>query len=259
MYPKARQTAPPILTDGLIIRTFNKVGEADRFITVLTRDRGVIRAAARGAQKFKSRSGSATQLLCFSRLRLIAGRDAYIVEDAKPLEVFFKLREDIVKTALAQYFCELAGALAPTEEPAEEHLRLLLNALHFLAEDKRPQTLLKAVVEWRLLTLAGYMPQVSGCEGCGKPDGDMLLSTVGGGLYCLACAPGGCLPLPKSAVEGLRRTVMGELSDCFQFSLPDPALHAFSEAAESFLKAQLQRSFRTLDFYHSLETGACLP
>ncbi len=255
MPAKTQRTAPPILTDGLIIREFNKVGEADRFVTVLTRERGVIRAAARGARRIQSRAGSSTQLLCFSRLRLITGRDAYIIEDAQPIEVFFKLREDITKTALAQYFCELAGALCPTEEPADEPLRLLLNALHFLAEDKRPHKLLKAVVEWRLLSLAGYMPQVSGCAGCGKTDGNMLFSTLGGQIYCPSCAPGGCLPLPEQAVAALRLVTGGPLAGCFSFSLSDGALQAFSDAAEAFLKAQLQRSFRTLDFYHTLDVG----
>lgn len=259
MRTKTERTAPPLITDGLIIREFNKVGEADRFVTVLTRERGVIRAAARGARRIKSRAGSATQLLCFSHLRLIAGRDTYVVEDAQPIEVFFTLRETIEKTALAQYFCELAGALCPTEEPAEEQLRLLLNTLHYLAEDQRDPRLLKAVAEWRLLSLAGYMPNVTGCAGCGQTDGDMLFSVSAGQLYCPHCAPGGCLTLPAGAVEALRRTVSGTLNACFAFSLPAKSLHPFAAAAETFLKAQLQRSFRTLDFYHSLDAGVDHP
>ena len=147
-----------LTTDALIIRENNTVGEADRFVTLLTRDRGIVRASVRGARQLKNRNGSATQLLCYSRVSLYKGREKYIVDDAEPLQVFFEVRGQLDKLALAQYFCELAGVLAPAEEQAEEELRLLLNALHYLAEDSRPSALIKAVTELRLLCRAGYMP-----------------------------------------------------------------------------------------------------
>ena len=246
------KTAAPCTTDGLIIRTFNGVGEADRFVTVLTRDKGVIRAAARGARRIQSRAGSATELLCYSRLRLLRGRDTYIVEDAQPIAVFFGLRKCIEKTALAQYFCELAAALCPTEEQAEEPLRLLLNALHFLEEDSRPPTLLKAAVEWRLLSLAGYMPDMSGCAVCGKEADTMLFSAVDGRLYCPQCDRGNLLPLPAGAVAAIRHLITCPLEKCFAFSLAPETLRVFADVGETFLKAQLGRSFQTLDFYHQL-------
>lgn len=246
------RAAAPCSTDGLIIRTYNSVGEADRFVTVLTREKGVIRAAARGARRLKSRAGSATELLCYSRLRLLRGRDTYIVEDAQPLAVFFGLRSDIEKTALAQYFCELAAALCPAEEPAEEPLRLLLNALHFLEEGTRPPALLKAVVEWRLLCLAGYMPDMSGCAVCGRMADAMLFSAVEGRLYCPQCDRGNLLMLPAGAVAAIRHLVSCPPEKCFAFSLSPETLRVFATVGETFLKVQLGRSFKTLDFYHQL-------
>ena len=78
----------PLTTQALIIRENNNIGEADRFVTALTRDLGVVRASARGAQRMKSRNASATQLLSYSRLSLIKGREKYIIESAAPLRVF---------------------------------------------------------------------------------------------------------------------------------------------------------------------------
>ena len=79
---------------GLIVREFH-IGEADRFVTVLTDAFGIIRASVRGARNLKSRNSSATQLLCHSRLTLYKGREKYIVDDAEPLHVFFKVREQL--------------------------------------------------------------------------------------------------------------------------------------------------------------------
>ena len=93
-------TAPKqhLMTDGLILREYDSPSEADRFVAILTRDRGVIRASARGAKRPKSRFGSSTQPLCYSRLSLIPGRDKYVIEDAQPVEVFFSLRQDVDKS-----------------------------------------------------------------------------------------------------------------------------------------------------------------
>ena len=139
-------------TDGLMIGE-QSVGESDRLVTVLTRDEGVVRAFARQAKRTGSTKVSATQLFCYSRLTLYKGREKYIIDDARPIELFFDLRRDIERLALAQYFCELARSLAPQEAPAGDFLRLLLNSFHFLSKGMRPPLLLKAVVEMRMLLL----------------------------------------------------------------------------------------------------------
>lgn len=249
--PTNQERGQALITEGLIIREYNGVGEADRFITVLTAKLGVVRAVSRGARRIKSRSGSATALLTYSRLRLIPGRDTYVVEDAQPIETFFKLREDIEKTALAQYFCELAAALCPADEPAQEVLSLLLRGLHHLANGTRPAPLLKAVVEWRLLSEAGYMPDLHGCAICGKNPGELYFSTLEGRLFCREHAQNG-LPLSDGALAAIRHTITCPIEKCCSFSLAQPSLSPFCQAAEAFLKAQLSRSFKTLDFYHSL-------
>ncbi len=250
--PTAQKRGESLLTEGLIIREFNGVGEADRFITALTRQKGVIRAAVRGARRIKSRSGPATGLLMFSRLRLIPGRDMYIVEDAQPIETFFGLREDIEKTALAQYFCELSNALCPADEESEEALLLLLLALRHLEKGTRPLPLIKAVVEWRLLATAGYMADVTGCAACGNPDGDRVFLPTDGLFYCPAHAPQSGVAVSAGALTAIRHSITCPADKCFGFSLSDSSLSAFGDAAERFMKAQLGRSFKTLDFYHEV-------
>lgn len=243
-----------LTTDALIIRENNNIGEADRFVTALTRERGLVRASARGARNMKSRNASATQLLSYSRLTLYQGREKYIIDEAEPLQVFFELRSDIEKLSLAQYFCELAGVLAPTEEPAEDYLRLLLAALHYLSGGRRDPRLVKAVVELRLLALAGYMPDLTGCR-CG--DGaqpPFRLSLTAGTLTCARCqgAGGGSVLLTAGALAAMRHILYGPAEKNFAFALQEEGLNALASATEGFLLAQLQRGFKTLDFYHSL-------
>lgn len=241
-----------LTTDALIVRENNNIGEADRFVTALTREYGVIRASVRGARNIKNRNSSATGLLCYSRLTLYKGREKYIVDDAEPIKVFFEVREQLDKLALAQYFCELAGVLAPQEEPAEEALRLVLNSLHYLAEGARPLPLLKAVTELRLLCQAGYMPALETCAGCHGENG-VWFSPAQGVLLCDTChgtLP--AVPISPTVLAAMRHIVYAPFERCFAFALPEAETAALCDVAERFLLVQLGRGFNTLDFYHSI-------
>lgn len=250
-------TAPKqhLMTDGLVLREYDTLSEADRFVAILTRDRGIIRASAKGAKRAKSRFGSSTQQLCYARLSLIPGRDKYIIEDARPLEVFFSLRQDVERLALAQYFCELALHLCPTDMPAPQHLRLLLSGLHFLATGEKDPLQVKAVVEGRLLSLEGYTPDLTGCTVCGAPDAPLWFSPMAGTLSCAAHG-GAADACEVSAVvlAALRHVFYGDFERCFAFVLAGADSAALATLMERFLLAQQQRHYTTLDFYHTLRT-----
>lgn len=118
-------------TKGLVIRE-QTTGENDRLVTLLTADHGLVRAFVRGGKQLKNRRAAATSLFCYGEFALYRGRDAYTVDSAAPIEVFFGLRQDIDRLAAAQYFAQLSYELAAEEQPAPELLRLLLNTLHLL-------------------------------------------------------------------------------------------------------------------------------
>ena len=250
-------TAPKqhLMTDGLILREYESPSEADRFVAILTRDRGVIRASARGAKRPKSRFGSSTQPLCYSRLSLIPGRDKYVIEDAQPVEVFFSLRQDVERLALAQYFCELALRLCPSDADATQHLRLLLGGLHYLAQGEKNPLLIKSVVEGRLLSLEGYMPDLTGCSLCGEGEPPLWFSPTAGTLSCSVHAGhGDAIEVTAGVLAALRHILYGEFERCFAFALPAADCAHLATIMERFLLAQTQHRFATLDFYHTLRT-----
>ena len=247
-----------INTEGLILME-KSVGESDRLVTVLTRDEGVVRAFAQQAKRLKSNKLSSTQLLCYSRLTLYKGRDKYIIDDAWPIESFFDLRRDIEKLSLAQYFCELAIALAPEAAEAGDFLRLLLNALYLLAKGRRPPLLLKAAVEMRILALAGYMPDLVCCPGCGCYEADLMYFLPRSGhIECSDCyAPSGepAVPLGRGVMTALRHIIYADFDKLFSFRLPEEGLRQLAAASEQYMLCTVQRGFPTLDFYHSVADG----
>ncbi len=244
-----------IETEGLVI-TEQSVGESDRLVTILTRQEGVLRAFAKKANKLKSSKLSATQLFSYSRFTIFKGRDKYIIDEAQPIEVFFDLRRDIERLSLAQYFCELAAALAPREAEAGDFLRLMLNSFHFLSKGSRSNLMLKAVSEMRMLSLSGYMPNLICCADCSCYEANkMFFLPRSGVIYCGDCFRPGAEPaiaLTRGALTGLRHTIYAEFDKLFSFSLSPRGLHEMGLASEQYVLSTLQRGFKTLDFYHQI-------
>lgn len=241
-------------TDGLIIRE-QQTGEDDRLVTLLTRDYGVIRAFVRGAKRIKSKSQSSTQLFAYGKYSIYRGKDAYSIDEAQPIEIFFDLRNDIVALSLAQYFCELANELAPVEDDAEEYLKLVLNALHMLMTNKKSHEQLKAITELRMLTLSGYMPDLVTCGECEQfEDGGMFFSPVEGQLFCGECVKNHtCIPLPQGVLSAMRHICYSDFTKLFSFSLSDESMKYLSEVTEKYLLVQTSKKFKTLDFYKAMK------
>lgn len=240
------------ITTGLIIKE-QKVGENDRLITILTADLGLIRAFAPGALKLKSKNIASTSLLAYSELEIYQSRDTYKVNTARAKEVFFGLRKDIEALSLAGYFCELLLNLAPVYEPAEQYLRLALNCIYMLCENKRSKSIVKSVFEMKIAVFSGYCPDLLNCAGC-KTDN---LSNVGfdilnGVVYCDKCKREGDILLPNSVFAALRHIIYSNDKKMFSFKINSESEAFLSELTEKFIISQTDKNYKTLDFYKQI-------
>ena len=159
--------------------------------------------------------------MCYSRLKLSRGRDTYNVNEAFPIEVFFDLRRDITALALAQYFCQLAVELVPKGwSPPISAAGAQCPAL--LCRGTRPQAVLKAIVELRMLSEAGYMPSIAYCAHCGAYESERMYFKVNRGeIYCKSCYLDNgdpCAPLSPAALTAMRHIVFSDF-EIFSFDL----------------------------------------
>ncbi|MBR5774178.1 MAG: DNA repair protein RecO [Clostridia bacterium] len=245
-----------IKTDALVLREQN-IGENDRLVTLLTRDAGIIRAFAKVAGKAKSGLQSATQTLCYSRFTINIGKTANRIREAEAVEVYFGLRQDIEKVALAQYFTQLVSEVAPEGNESDELLKIMLNTLHFLHNGKKKPEQLKAIVELRVACMCGYMPLIEQCNGCGSANGERyVFDFINGVLSCEKCGtdPRGAYAVVGGGVlTALRYITEADVSRLFSFNMSDDGFRALSEITERYLLVQLQRSFSALDFYKTVK------
>ena len=155
-----------IVTKGLVLRE-TQTKEADKILTVLTAEHGKLAVVARGARRKNSKIAAASELLAFSELVLYEQRGWMMLDEASTLSLWDNVRRDVELLSLASYFAEMTEAVTG-EEPAEESLSLLLNALYALDTLHKPPELVKAAFELKLLSLSGYEPLVADCAVCGK-------------------------------------------------------------------------------------------
>ena len=240
-------------TKGLILKEQN-IGERDKLVTVLTADFGLMRAFVRGAKAVKSRKASATTKLCYAKLTFYEGKDAYVIDEAQSIEMFFGLRDSIEKLSLAEYFLELGLTFAPEEEDATDILRVILNSLYMLANEKRPPQMLKAITELRLMTLGGYAPNLVACDRCGAFESPLMYFNLDGILYCDRCADASALlVLPLPIVSAMRHIIFSKLDMLYNFTLDAALLDDLSYVTEQYLLYHIDHRFKTLQFYHSVE------
>ena len=238
-------------TDGIVIRE-QMTGEQDRLITILTREKGIIKGFVNGGRNPKNKNVAATGLLCYSDFSIEkTKKDVYVIKEATSKEVFFSLRENIVFLSLAQYFAELTYELAPREESSSEFLSLLLNAVYLITQNKKDMRLIKSATELRMLTLSGYMPSLVACSECGCYESEnMYFDLNSGELFCEECNLKNSLQkLTLTTVSAMRHICFSEAQKIFSFTIPKNDLSDLSFVSEIYLKNITNRKYKTLEFY----------
>lgn len=237
---------------GVVLREV-KTGEADRVLTVLTEKLGVISAIAKNSLRMKSKLLTATELFCYAEFTLYEGKNMYQVDSASAQKVFYGLRKDIDAMALGMYCAELASCVVPDGQNAGEPLRLLLNTFYCISEKKYPLLQIKAAYELRMISEAGFMPDLVACVGCGKYEGgSFLLNEEEGVLLCAdCCAKRGYTPnLAPGVLAAMRHIIFSEPKKIFSFSLSPAAAAQLCRATGSYVLAKIDRKLKSLDFLY---------
>jgi DNA repair protein RecO (recombination protein O) len=188
-----------------VVLRHSDYGEADRLLTLYTRQLGKTRALAKGARKIASRKAGHIEPFTYVRLQLAKGRDMPLVTQADTVDAYQPLREDLILTSHAAYVLELLDRFTYEDETENSILfRLLTDTLSRLASRADPWLVIR-YYEIRLLDHLGFRPQLFECANCGREirAEDQYFSFSAGGAICPRCGQG--LPnVHKISVEALK-------------------------------------------------------
>lgn len=206
---------PTYRDEAVVLRT-HKLGEADRIITMLSREHGKVRAVARGVRRTSSKFGARLEPFTHVDLQFATGRSLDVITQAVTLHPYSEpLGHDYERFTTGQVIIETADRLVTEEgEPALQQYQLLLGALHALtggtADGPRPGVMVMDSYLLRAVALAGYAPSLDDCARCGAPGPHEAFSPSMGGMVCRNCRPPGSTHPAPETVNYLAALLTGD-------------------------------------------------
>ncbi|PKQ22192.1 MAG: DNA repair protein RecO [Actinobacteria bacterium HGW-Actinobacteria-5] len=206
---------PTYRDEAVVLRT-HKLGEADRIITMLSRQHGKIRAVARGVRRTSSKFGARLEPFSHVDLQFATGRTLDVITQAVTLHPYSEpLAHDYERYTTGQVMIETADRLVTEEgEPSLQQYQLLVGALHALtsgtSDGLRPPAMVMDAYLLRAIALAGYAPTLADCARCGAAGPHEAFSPQLGGMVCRRCRPPGSAHPAPATVAYLAALLAGD-------------------------------------------------
>ena len=231
--------------EAVVLRT-QKLGEADRIVTLLTRRHGRVRAVAKGVRRTRSKFGARLEPFGHIDVQLHEGRSLDIVTQVEGLGLHgAALAGDYPAYTAGTAMLETAERLTAVEhEPSTQLYLLLVGGLRSLTAGEHAPGLVLDAFLLRSLATAGYAPSFDECTRCGAAGPHRFFSVPAGGSVCTQCRPAGSVTVSEATLTLLGALLSGdwEVADA---SEPRARSEA-SGVCAAYLQWHLERGLRSL-------------
>jgi DNA repair protein RecO (recombination protein O) len=238
-----------VTLNGMVISSM-PMGENDRRIVLLTKERGKISAFARGARKAKSILSAASNPFAFGTYSAFEGRNSYTVVNAEVKRYFDKLSKDYDAICLASYFLEVADYFSNENVDESQRLNLLYLSLSALESEKYDMKLVKRIYELRTLRLNGEYPNVFECSECSEKENLVLIDSHFEGIICENCRKEGMMGhfVSKDLLYVIQFILSVDEKKLFSFKLTDDLLEEFDSFMEKLWRHNVNHQFKSEKF-----------
>lgn len=207
---------------GLVLKQ-TPIGEYDRRVVILTKEKGKITAFARGARKQTSRLMAATNPFSFGIFKVYAGREAYVLTEVEIQNYFEELRMDYIGAYYGMYFLEIADYYTRENNDEREMLKLLYQSLRALRVPALSRPLVRCIYELKTIVVNGEFP--------GPPTQGALEESTKYALYYIE----------HSSIEKL-----------YTFSVKEEVLKELQQIADQYRACYMERTFKSLEILKTL-------
>ncbi len=200
----------PVYRDEAVVLRTHKLGEADRIVTMLTRQHGKIRAVAKGVRRTASKFGARLEPFMVADVQLYEGRSLDIITQAESLGSYgAQITADYPSYTAASAMVETADKLTESEVSLQQYL-LLVGALRSLSRKEHGASLTLDSYLLRALSMAGWAPSFQDCSRCGAVGEHSSIVVQLGGVVCDNCAPPGSPRLGRETIQLLSALLSGD-------------------------------------------------
>jgi len=226
-----------------------KFGEADKLLTLFSKDLGKIKLIAKGAQKTGSKFGGRLEILAYNDLLLAEGKEIYILSEVSTIETFHKIRENPVTLKAGIYLAKVIEASTEIGQKNEGLFDLILRSLYLLQDGISP-ALLKKIFEVKLMVSEGFFPVLDRCVKCGKikkgEPAKVSFSIPLGGIICSSCFKRGlsALSLSAGALKTLEEIKEAEGEELKELELSKEVLKTLDQILKFYISEHIGTDIR---------------
>lgn len=215
----------------------------DKIITILTDNLGKISCMAKGSKKTNSPILANAQYLVYSEFILTKGNSFYYVNSASVIDTFYKLRVDFDKLNQAFDLTRIINSTTDENQDTSNILRLFLNTLFVIQNDKKEPKFVEAVFKIKLFTLLGFSSGIEKCSKCSKKVNDlnddcMYYDYTSNIFLCKDCIreeeKKRYIKISKSTISAINYTIGVDLKKVFSFELKDNSLREYITFGQAY-------------------------
>lgn len=233
-------------TKGIIIREV-EFSEADKILTILTDDLGLITAKANGIKSMKRKELSGAKLFIYGDYILTKKGDFYNLRECNIITFFSNIKDNIESLALGYYILEVSGNMASVNEFEPDILRLTLNTLFALNQNKLNTNILKGAFEMKVSSQLGYAPQTKQQDEISQQSGSAEKIKTLPVKYFFDLLNGivfdensqnemtrNVVPISIPILKSIDYIINSDLKNYLSFTLKEEYIKDFSEICEKF-------------------------
>ncbi len=225
------------------------IGEYDKRIVILTKEKGKISAFVKGARRQNSPLMGVTNPFSFGEFELYEGRTSHNVLQAHILNYFMEFNTDFESAYYGFYFMELADYYTREYNDEKQMLKLLYQSMRALASGKIDRELVRYIFELKTLVIEGEAPEVFQCSNCGVKERKMMFSSRNHGFICEECqglAQDG-IPVGTSTAYTLQYIVSSSIEKLYTFRVSDEVLDELRRIMKQYMETHVGKKFKSLE------------
>lgn len=250
--PRAERT---LRVEAVVLR-HSDWGEADRFLTLYSREQGKLRAIAKGVRKMQSRKAGHLEPFTRATLMLAKGHDLWIVTQAEALDLYSSIRENLNLVGQAAFVVELLDRFTYEEGQNWQLYKLLTETLQRLSVEADTFIPLR-YYEMRLLDLLGFRPLLFECASCGemiRAEAQFFSANLGG-VLCPRCKARDvtCRPVSMEALRFLRHVQRSSYKEASRANPPQSVRNEMEGLQNYYLTYLLERSLNSPEFLKQIQ------
>lgn len=241
-------------TEGIILKHQN-FREADRIITVYTKEHGKLEFISRGSRKIKSKLAGSLEPFFYTKMQIVKGKKIDVIASSEIINNYKSLINNLEKIALTSFLIEILDNLTRINQKDERTYSLLMEVLGIINESvdiKRIRSKITWFFIWRFLSFSGFKPELYKCLKCKKDtdQGFYYFDYGSGGIICSNCQSKvkNKISVSNYLINIIKLIYKKEFNDLFGLKLDNKTSQLLSKITFLYLKYHLEKDLKSERF-----------